>query len=193
MPIAEPVPRYDPRRHRRRSIRLPHHDYAGGVYFVTVCTHGRVHLFGEIAGGAMIPNAAGDIVHRCWDAIPDHFPRVIVDAFVVMPNHIHGIVGITDGPATNDGADRDRSTACRAPTRRFGGPVAGTLPTVVGAFKSAVTRRINAMRGTPGGAVWQRNYYERVIRDERALHIARRYVRDNPARWHRDRCNRVRR
>jgi REP element-mobilizing transposase RayT len=196
MPVAEPVPRFDPRRHHRRSVRLRHHDYTGSLYFVTICTHGRVPLFGEIADGEMASSVAGDVAWACWLAIPDHFPHVVVDAFVVMPNHVHGILGIADGPFPTDGVGAQHAAPLRSsppprPVDRGGrcNVAAGSLPAVVRAFKAAVTRRINRESGTPGAAVWQRNYWERVLRDGRELGIARRYVADNPLRWHRDRLH----
>jgi REP element-mobilizing transposase RayT len=192
MHLAEPAPRYDPRRHRRRSIRLRHHDYAGGLYFVTVCTHDRELLFGDIVDGVMRLSTFGDIVREEWMRTGKLRAQVVFDAFVVMPNHVHGIIGITaDGATTIDGmTPNGRGTMHRAPTtRRFGNPKAGTLSTVIGTFKAAVTRRTNAMRDTPGGRVWQRNYWERVLHGERELHIARCYICDNPLRWHLDRCH----
>ena len=186
MRLAEPGTPYDPHRHRRRSIRLPHHDYGGGLYFVTICTHGRVLLFGDIVDGVMRPNTFGSIVWEEWMRTEEIRTEVVLDAFVVMPNHIHGIIGIVDGATITDGvgahgrAPLRCGIACRRP-KSLGAFVAG--------FKSAVTKRINTMRGTPSGKVWQRNYWERVLRDERELHIARRYVRDNPLRWHLDRCH----
>jgi putative transposase len=183
MRLAEPVTLYDP---RRRSIRLPHHDYAGGVYFVTICAHDRVLLFGDVVDGMMVPNALGDIVLEEWIRTEEIRAEVTLDAFVVMPNHVHGIIGIVDGATITDGVGAHG----RAPLRCG---IAYRRPKSLGAFvagfKSAVTKRINAIRGTPGGKVWQRNYWERVLRDERELHIARRYVRDNPLRWHLDRCH----
>jgi REP element-mobilizing transposase RayT len=188
MPVAEPAPRYDPRRHRRRSIRLPDHDYAGGVYFVTICTHGRLHLFGDVVDGAMILNAAGETVWAEWERSEALRTEVTLDAFVAMPNHVHGIIHIAGDASTDAVGATGRSPLRCGPNARPGLPPK-SLGAFVAGFKSAVTKRINAMRGTPGGAVWQRNYYGRVIRAARALHIARRYVRDNPARWHRDRCH----
>jgi len=163
----------------RRSIRLPEYDYSQpGAYFVTVCTQERGPLFGEVVDGAMRLNEAGRTAQACWEEIPTHFRGITVDAFVVMPNHIHGIVIITDR----------RGTACRAPTgmERFGEPVAGSLPTIMRSFKSAVTKRVNELRGTPGVRLWQRNFYERVIRGEEELKRARQYILDNPLRWHLD-------
>ena len=166
----------------RRSIRLQGYDYSqAGAYAVTICTHNRDCLFGEIAGGKMVLNHAGHAALQCWQAIPDHFPHAELDAFVMMPNHVHGIVVI---------ADR-RGTACRAPTQveQFGHPVAGSIPTVIRSFKSAVTKRINEIRNTPGAKVWQRNYYEHIIRDEGELKRMREYITNNPVQWELDREN----
>ena len=181
---------YDPEQHDRRSIRLPEYDYGQpGAYFITVCTQGRMCLFGDVVRGRMRLNAHGRIVAEEWhrtERIRDH---VALDAFVVMPNHVHGIIGITVDP-DGHGPNERRGTARRAPTgtnRRFGQPRPGSLPTIVRAFKSAATRRINQHRGTPGASVWQRNYYEHIVRGRRDLERIRRYIRTNPARWHRDR------
>ncbi len=169
---------------KRRSIRLRDYDYAqSGAYFITVCAHQRQCLFGEIVDGKMQINPFGEIVKEEWFKTAVIRPNVTLfdDEFVIMPNHIHGIIWIVD----DVGARRRR-----APTlERFGKPVSGSIPTIVRAFKSAVTRRINALRGTPGAPVWQRNYYEHVIRNEPALHHIREYIATNPARWAVDREN----
>ena len=157
----------------RRSIRLRDYDYSGaGAYFVTICAVNRECLFGEVLDGSMQPNEAGLIVEECWQTIPHHFSHIDLDEMAVMPNHIHGIIVLTPG------------TACRAPTvESFGCPVAGSLPTIVRSFKSAVTKRINELRENRGAPVWQRNYYEHVIRDENDLHSIRQYIADNPVKW----------
>ncbi len=186
MPVAEPVSRFDPSRQRRRSVRLRYHDYAGGLYFVTICTHGRLPLFGEIVDGEMTLSAAGEIVTDEWVRTGEIRAEVVLDAFVVMPNHVHGIVGIIDGSTPTDGVGAHG----RAPLRcgiAYRRPK--SLGALVAGFKSAVTRRINHENGTPGAAVWQRNYWERVLRDDRELAIARRYIADNPLRWHLDRLH----
>ncbi len=169
--------------HRRRSIRLKGYDYAQpGAYFVTICTHGRAMLFGRVVDGEMALNAYGEIVREEWFRTAQVRPymELFPDEFVIMPNHIHGIVWIVDV-----GARRRRSP----PPEKLCRPVPGSLPTIVRAFKSAVTRRINALRGTPGAPVWQRNYYEHIIRTEPALDAIRRYIAANPLRWHLDRYN----
>jgi REP element-mobilizing transposase RayT len=172
---------YDPEKHDRRSIRLPHYDYGQpGAYFITTCTQGRVCLFGDVVQGQTTLNAYGRIVAEEWhrtERIRDH---VALDAFVVMPNHVHGIIGITHR------SDRRRGESKFAPTRGFKSP-SQTLGAIVRGFKGATTRRINRLRGTPGEPVWQRNYYEHTVRGRRDLERIRRYIRQNPVRWCRDR------
>ena len=182
----------DLQRYHRRSIRLKGYDYASpGAYFVTMCAVDRKCLFGEVVADAMRANACGDIVAACWNEIPAHFPSVRLDAFVLMPNHMHGILIIVDEDATDC-----RGTTCRAPTdtagptaQRFGAPTAQSLPTVVRSFKAAVTRRVRELAGKPDLEVWQRNYYEHVIRNEDSLTEIRRYIQENPLRWAVDREN----
>ena len=190
-----------PHRYHRRSIRLKGYDYASpGAYLVTICAADRKCLFGEIVADAMRLNAYGDVVAACWNDIPIHFANVQLDAFVMMPNHMHGILIIQDEGAT------DRSgTACavsrfgrgRAPTthvpgstsQRFGVPTAQSLPTIVRSFKAAVTKRIREMAQRPDLEIWQRNYHEHVIRSEDSLNEIRRYIQENPLRWALDREN----
>ena len=178
---------YDPEEHHRRSIRLKGYDYSQpGAYFVTVCTNKWKCLFGEIVGGTMVLNQLGQIVSGCWNEIPEHFPNVELDEFVTMPNHLHGIV-VT---ANKNQLSACRGTACRAPTvESFGKPVAGSLSTIMRSFKSAVTKEINKMRGTPNLPIWQRNYYEHVLRNEDKLNRTREYVLNNPLQWQFDREN----
>jgi putative transposase len=183
---------YCPDKHHRRSVRLSGYDYSqNGAYFVTVCTNNRKCLFGEIKDGKMYLNDAGKIVCQCWDEIPMHFPHVDRDVFVVMPNHIHGIVVIDGrGKACDGGTINCRGTACRAPTvERFAQPISGSIPTVMRSFKSAVTKRINELKHTPGEGLWQRNYYEHIIRNESEWNRIRQYIVDNPAQWDMDREN----
>lgn len=175
---------YDPDRQHRRSIRLPGYDYTqAGAYFVTVCTYDRTCLFGEIANGEVCLSDAGRVVQMVWEDIPTHFPHVELDAFIVMPNHVHGVILIasdTVGPTHSQGATH------ASPLLRPSGPQPRSLGAIVGAFKSAATKRINALRGTPGAPVWQRNYYEHIIRDDYALQRTRQYIVENPARWAED-------
>jgi len=168
----------------RHSVRLRGFDYRSvGAYFVTLNALRRACLFGDIVDDKMVLNHIGQIVETCWRAIPDHFARVLLDAFVIMPNHIHGIL-------LKKGARR--GTACRAPTERFGRPVPGSIPTVVRSFKSAATRETNREKGSSGAPFWQRGYYEHVVRDDEELNRIRRYIEENPLRWALDQENTAR-
>ncbi len=191
---------YNPEKHHRRSIRLKGYDYTQpGAYFITVCTYMRECLFGEVVDGQMRLNAWGQIVEQCWREIPIHFPHVALDAFVVMPNHIHGIIVIGDVGATHASPLHQTSASPLQPTSPSPlppshpvhptGPSQGSVGAIVGSFKSVTTRRINALRGTPGAPVWQRNYYEHIIRNEPSLQRIREYIAMNPLRWHLDREN----
>jgi len=176
--------KYDPDIYHRRSIRLKGYDYSkAGAYFVTICAQNRECLLGDIVDGETRLNDAGKMVKRCWGEIPTHFPHVELDEFIVMPNHMHGIIVI---------CPTGRGMACRAPTQRqFAKPIAGSLSTIIGSFKSATTRQINHIRNTPGHHVWQRNYYERIIRSEEEMDRIRTYIIDNPVKWAGDEDNPV--
>jgi REP element-mobilizing transposase RayT len=194
--------RYDPEKLHRRSIRLRGYDYTQpGAYFVTIVTRNRECLFGDVVGENMALNEYGRIVHACWKTIPDHFPNVTLDAFVVMPNHVHGIIVIDFLGATHAIAivgARHASPLQITQRHAFPPPDATSTPcgpkrrsigAIVGSFKSAVTKRINEMRGTPGVTIWQRNYYEHIIRSEESLNRIREYILRNPSRWDLDREN----
>ena len=163
--------------HNRRSIRLKEYDYSQpGAYFVTVCTWRRENLFGDVVDGEVRLNERGHIVKECWNEIPEHFPQVELDAFVVMPNHIHGIIVIKG----ND----DVGATHASPLRRKSGPPPRSLGAMVGSFKSAAARRIHVESGET--SIWQRSYYERVIRDEKEWDLIRRYIEANPQNWEHD-------
>jgi putative transposase len=171
--------------HHRRSIRLRNYDYSqAGAYFVTVCAWNRECLFREIKNGDTFLNELGDIVMKCWDLIPTHFPHVEIDEFVVMPNHIHGIVILSNVGAQFIAPFRKTTTEYQGVMNH-----APTVGKIVRAFKARCTHMINNVRNTPGGPLWQRNYYEHIIRDESELHRIREYIRDNPVKWHEDEEN----
>lgn len=178
--------RYDPEVHHRRSIRLKGFDYSRqGAYFVTICTHERECLLGAIVEGAMVLSETGQIAQFVWDDLPNHVAGCVPSEFIVMPNHVHGIVllvGAGSKPARGAGADVPEKTWAGlepAPTRQ-------TLSEIVRQFKTFSARRINAMRSTQGVPVWQRNYYEHVIRNEDDYHRIAEYITTNPARWEED-------
>jgi len=151
------------------------------VYFVTIVTHQRQCLFGAIVDGAMRLNEFGEIVCDEWLKTEIIRPRVQLDVFVIMPNHIHGIIIVNDV----DGCCR--GTLQRAPTiEQFGKPTSDSIPTIIRLFKSATTKRINEYRNTPAVSVWQRNYYEHIIRNEIELNEIREYILYNPLNWETD-------
>ena len=171
---------YDRKKHHRRSIRLPDHDYRSpDAYFITICTHEGEPLFGEVVDGEMRLSEWGQVVSHYWMQIPEHSAHVELDAWVVMPNHLHGILVITD-PA---GAQHAALLLPRTNVHP------GSLGAIVRSFKSAATRRINRMRDTPGTLVWQRNYYEHIIRTDAALEGIREYIQSNPIPWSEDRLH----
>jgi len=193
--------KYHPDIHHRRSIRVPAYDYASaGAYFVTICTRQKVCVFED--------PLLKRIAEQVWQTVAatnDHG----VDEFVIMPNHVHGIIWITDSETVGaqqqhrfENGDkgrnaqretiRERSGVVAAPLQRhvIAPPVAaGSLPVIVRAFKSATAKRINNLRRTPGVLVWQRNYYEHIIRDDEDMARIRQYIRDNPRRWDEDENN----
>ncbi len=172
------VARSEQQRKTRKSTRLTHYDYSqNGAYFITLCAHNRECLFGEIQNGVMIPNNYGNIVIEEWHKSETIRDEIELDEFVLMPNHIHGILSI----------DRrgDRSVALnRAP-----GPKPKSLSSFIAGFKSSVTQQINSIRNKPGAPVWQRNYYEHVVRNEDDLSQTREYIVNNPMKWELDKEN----
>lgn len=181
---------YDPQKHHRRSIRLQGYDYSQpGAYFVTICTQNWETLFGEVVDGEMRLNDYGAVVDWTWHDLPNHIMGIGLDAFVIMPNHVHGIIVITNdiGEAGSVLVGAGSEPAPTLKTSRS--PQRHPLPEIVRQFKTFSARRINDMRGTPSTPVWQRNYYEHIIRNESNLHRIRRYITENPLRWHLDREN----
>jgi REP element-mobilizing transposase RayT len=172
--------------HHRRSIRLADYDYsAEGGYFITIVTQGRACLFGEVIDGVMQLNDYGKIVWDEWFRSTDirHEIELNMDEFVVMPNHIHGIVIIND--------DQGRGDRPVAPTKPIG-PPPKSIGAFVAGYKSAVTKRINILRNTPGVAVWQRNYYDHIITSERDYYNIANYISSNPMNWESDTENQLR-
>ena len=167
--------------HRRRSIRIDKSDYSQpGAYFITICAHNRMQYFEEVKNGELVYSRLGNLVDYCWKQIPIHNEHINLDEYVIMPNHMHGIVEIDIGC---------RGTIYLAPTRneQFGAPVKRSIPTIVRTNKAAVTRACRKDIDNPSFIVWQRNYYERVIRSDFELNTFRRYILTNPLRWELDR------
>ncbi len=202
---------------RYRSLRLSQYDYKqAGMYFVTVCSHQRACLFGEITDGVMCSNALGQCVEISWRDLPLHYSHIGLDVFIVMPNHIHGIIALPDDadlsasperaglrPAPTGADDtlavaRDECVGAGLRPARSAVPTTNdecvterrhALSEIVRAFKSFSARQINALRGVAGVPVWQRGYYEHVIRNEHELSCIREYTENNPLQWSLDREN----
>ena len=159
---------YDPTRHHRRSIRLQDYDYAQpGAYFITLNVQNREPLLATIKEGIVHLSRYGDLARMVLTALPKHYPYLQLDEFVLMPDHVHVIFVLLEEPRT----------------RRTPIPPRHSVTEVIRGFKTESARKINRLRKTPGSTVWQRNYYERIVRDERALHAIRQYILDNPLRW----------
>lgn len=172
-------------KHHRGSIRLKGYDYASpGWYYITICTHSRECFFGDVNDGKMVSSQIGKTAKEYWLEIPDHFTHVELDEFVVMPNHIHGIVIINDdrrGVRSNAPTDANID-----PQNYFTqiSPKSGTLGVIIRSYKSSVTRwcRKNEYEYFQ----WQRGFYEHIIRNEPELYEIRKYIINNPAQWQLD-------
>ena len=161
--------------HHRKSIRLRGYDYTGeGAYYITVVTHGRFSLFGDIVDGDMRLNDAGQIIVDAWKWLGIQYQYVALDSYVVMPNHLHGVIVIADPDTDNSG----NWSVHRKPLGRL-----------VAAFKTVSTKQFNLVQNTLGQRLWQRNYYEHVIRNDDELDRVRKYISDNPSSWETDREN----
>jgi len=175
---------HNPDRHHRRSIRLKGYDYStAGAYFVTLCVKGRENLLGDIVDDNMQLNEYGRIVETAWEWLGQQYPYVDLDEWVVMPNHLHSIIVICDDCRGDSPEGDSRKGDSRiAPTRK-------PLGRLVGAFKTVSTKEINLIRGTPAATIWQRNYYEHIIRNEGELARIRKYIDENPLKWDLDQEN----
>jgi putative transposase len=190
--------KYDREKHHRRSIRLKGYDYTSvGSYFITICTFQRECLFGTISNGEMQLNQYGKIVHSHWQNLPKYHPRLELDEFVIMPNHIHGILFLIDnddisrdhynsvgaGLADDFALENQNLSTKPAPTNNFETENNHGIPEIIRGFKTFSARRVNQIRHTSGIFVWQRNYYDHIIRDETSLQKIRQYIQTNPRLW----------
>jgi REP element-mobilizing transposase RayT len=177
----------------RKSMRIKDYDYTqSGIYFVTIRTRNHAPFFGSIKNGRICLSKMGKIAHKYWNHIPKHFNHIHIDKFVIMPNHMHGILIICNNPTMFY-----KGTVCRAPINNrsplyfgafkresFGKPCKGSIPTVIRSYKSAVTRFCRKHEYKYFG--WHRNYYLQIIHDEKDLYAVRRYIVDNPINWRKD-------
>ncbi|PSR53426.1 hypothetical protein AHMF7605_07735 [Adhaeribacter arboris] len=183
---------YNPLIHHRRSIRLKGYDYSqSGAYFITLCPYHREHLFGEIVNGNTVLSEYGQIAFNEWVRTPVKRSNVALDVFVIMPNHLHGIVIINDtgeshSPILDDMAwnkiqlQFNNKGECDSPLRSL----SNTVGAIVRGYKWVVTKQINLL--CSGQIIWQRNYYEHIIRNEQAYQTISEYIMNNPAKWEED-------
>ena len=185
-----PMNKFDPQKHHRRSIRLKGYDYSQeGAYYVTIVTWRREFLFGEIVNQEMMLSPYGEIVQKWWEEIPVHFSNVEMGAFVIMPNHVHGIIYILDGrgaeTAPHDNVTQYALGGETPPLRAFDG--IPTLGQIVAYFKYQSTKEMNKVENTGTGTkFWQRNYYEHIIRNDKDLQNKTDYIEANPRLWDED-------
>jgi len=195
-----------------KYTRLRGYDYSrGGAYFITINTLNRLQLFGRVVADPSEPymdlNDHGRIVQQCWDSIPAHFTQVHLDAFQIMPDHLHGIVIVGELGRSNAANDTNAANGTNAADGLYGGngsrhasTLRGdgrprgvkprSLGSIVGSFKSAATKRINELRGSSGAPFWQHNYHDHIIRDPLEHERIAKYIFDNPAKWANDPKNR---
>jgi len=161
---------------RRKDIRIPEFDYSQpGAFFVTIVTKDRKTLFGQVNNGKMVLNNVGKLAEEVWLALPTHFPNVELGEWVIMPNHIHGIISINV-----------EATHASPLPRISKGPAPGSIGAIIGSFKSAVTKRVHQNSKNTNNNLWQRNYYEHIIRNERDYQAIYDYIIANPLNWEKD-------
>ena len=196
---------YNPQMHNRRSIRFKGYDYTqAGLYFITICCQNRACLFGEIENGKMMLNDAGAIANDCWLNIPNHFPNAILHEYVIMPNHVHGIIELV-GANNHSPVSKLHSpkTELHSPkNKKNNNSVIGdnraknvsplrspskTVGSVVRGFKIGVTKWMR--QNTDTFYIWQRNYWEHIIRDDKSHENISQYIINNPTKWNNDKLN----
>lgn len=171
--------------YNRQSNRLQGYDYSSpGYYFVTIVSHNRLLIFGEIISGEVQLSQIGKIVENCWQAIPLHFKSVSLDAYVIMPNHLHGIVKINE--KRNVGATHASPFLSKGPDSIPKGPSPQSLCAIIGSYKSAATKRTHKAGLINGQSIWQRNYFEHIIRDDEDYERIIEYIQTNPLNWEMD-------
>lgn len=175
----------------RSSIRLPGYDYSQpGAYFVTIVTHDRRCLFGRVEDGEMVLNAAGRVALAQWLLLANRFTNLELGEWVIIPNHVHGILVITRGEASLDKLSSPFNKLIKdASPLRPNGTTPGSVGAIIQNFKSLTSRKINTQLGKSTELIWQRNYYEHVIRDEKDYQAIYDYILTNPQNWEKDEEN----
>jgi REP element-mobilizing transposase RayT len=192
-------PKYNPNIHQRKSIRLKGYDYSqAGLYFITICCQDRICRFGKIENDIMILNDAGKIADECWLEIPQHFPNAMLHEHIVMPNHVHGIVELTNAsnvevqnfeplqennPIT---VGAENFLPLQQRHNEFQKMIPRSIGSIVKGFKIGVTVRAKDFLPQPHQKIWQRNYHEHIIRNEQSYQTISEYIMNNPAKWNDD-------
>ncbi len=188
--------KYNPDIHHRRSVRLKGYDYSlAGVYFITICALNKECLFGRIADDGRgtkfcAPTDAGKIAGQCWREIPTHYPNVLLDEFIVMPNHVHGLIAIENNKSisVSVGVQNFEPLQIEPPqiekVNQFQKIIPQSIGAIIRGYKIGVTKWMRS--NTNIYQVWQRNYYEHVVRNDRELNSIREYINYNPANWKTD-------
>ncbi len=182
---------------QRRSLRMQGYDYSQpGAYFVTICAQNRQCIFGQIIDGEMQLNEISEIVVEWWNRIPQHYPFVEIDDFVIMPNHIHGIISWNIDVGTGSPRQKQDPIVGTGSPHPKQNPIVGTgsprpndapnLGKIVGYFKYQSTKYINQLNNTPGKRIWQSRYHDHIIRNDQDLQRLREYIQNNPKKWELD-------
>jgi putative transposase len=185
---------YNPNINHRRSIRLKGYDYSqAGLYFITICINDRKCLFGEIIDGKMILNDAGKIAYKCWLEIPEHFPDTVLHEHIIMPNHVHGIIELIQSvgvqnfeplQSQNESASNFGVQNFEPQQNQFQKIIPHSIGSIIRGYKIGVTKWFR--NNTDNKNIWQRNYYEHIIRDEKSHQRISEYIRNNPNNWNKD-------
>ncbi len=166
--------------HRRNTLRHVHHDYTHqGAYFITICTHDSDSWFGQVVDTQMQLNPLGQLADDCWRSYSDDHTLIRPDCHVVMPNHMHILFWILAIAALS-------SASTSAQQRKFGDAIAGSVSTMIGSYKSAVTQKAKNQGLIPRAPMWQDNFHDRIVRNEEELNQIRQYIHNNPAQWNED-------
>ncbi len=195
--------KYDPKIHHRKSIRLKNYDYSqAGLYFITICTQNRAHLFGEIvdsisAHDPIVLNDAGEMINKIWHEIPNDFANTQLNEFVIMPNHIHGIIKITVADSISAPIPTTDSKRAEMDPKRAemdSAPTGMGIPTIIQSFKRHTTIEYIKMvkqniLPSFDKKIWQRNYWEHIIHNENEYNRIAQYIIDNPKKWALDKLN----
>jgi len=177
---------YKPNIHHRHSIRLKGYDYSqAGLYFITICCQDRECFFGEIKNGEMMLNDIGNIANQCWMEIPNHFANVVLHEHIIMPNHVHGIIELTNDAndaGTSHGMSLPQQTSTpKSNINQFGKPISGSVSIIINQYKSTIKRWCN--KNGHKYFKWQSRFHDHIIRNEQSYQTISEYIINNPFKW----------